>query len=153
MNAKTVLLTLLCTPLLALGQERKEPGKISGDWEVEVKFESGASHSLRYQARESGKGAFQLQDPRSRVWGMAGPSGEGKWSQDGNGATLFAGPVEFPLGNVGRDTGTLVLRGKLGADGAIAGTASFFPPGEDPNDPQAKPSKNGSFRATRLTGG
>ncbi len=65
---------------------------------------------------------------------------------------MFSGPVEFPLGNVGRDAGTLVLKGKFGTDGAITGEAIFFPVDQDPKDPKARPSKSGSFKAIRVTG-
>jgi hypothetical protein len=65
---------------------------------------------------------------------------------------LLSGPVEFPLGNIGRDPGTLVFKGKFGIDGAIKGTAEFFRLDQDPNDPKAKPSKSGSFKAVRSSG-
>ena len=62
---------------------------------------------------------------------------------------MISGPVQFPLGNVGLDRGTLVLKGKLGTDGSITGEARFFPIDQNPSDPTAKPSKSGTFKATR----
>ena len=66
---------------------------------------------------------------------------------------MFSGMVEFPLGNVGRDAGTLVLKGKFGTEGSITGEAMFFPLDQDPKDPKARPSKGGSFKAIRVAGG
>ncbi len=65
---------------------------------------------------------------------------------------MFSGRVEFPLGNVGRDPGTLVLHGKFGNDGMITGEAKFFRGDADPTDPKATAAKSGTFKATRLTG-
>ena len=84
--------------------------------------------------------------------GLAGPS-EAKWIQGDEGSVTFSGPVEFPLGNVGRDAGTLVLKGKFGTEGSITGGATFFRLDQDPKDPKARPSKSGSFKAIRATGG
>jgi hypothetical protein len=66
---------------------------------------------------------------------------------------MFSGTVEFPLGNVGRDAGTLVLKGKFGTEGTVTGAAIFFPLDQDPKDPKARPSKSGSFKAIRVAGG
>jgi hypothetical protein len=51
---------------------------------------------------------------------------------------------------VGRDAGTLVLKGKLGTSDSISGEAMFFRPDQDPTNPKANPSKSGSFKATRV---
>ncbi len=112
-------------------------------------FENGVSHTLRLETRDSGKGSFQLVDPISKVWGFSKPS-EAKWTEGDQGSMTFSGPMEFPLGNVGRDAGTLVLKGKFGTKGSITGEAKFFQLDQDPKD--AKPSKSGTFKATRITG-
>ena len=106
---------------------------------------------MRFEARESGKGSLLLLDPRLKFWGPAKPS-EAMWTQGNEGSVMFSGPVEFPLGNVGRDAGTLVAKGKFGTDGSITGEAMFFPLDQDPKDPKAKPSKSGTFKAIRVTG-
>ena len=55
----------------------------------------------------------------------------------------FSGPVEFLIGNVGRDAGTLVFKGKFEKADLIAGEVEFSPlVGE-------RPSKHGSFKAVR----
>lgn len=72
--------------------------------------------------------------------------------QDGDGSITFAAPVQFPLGNVGIDRGTLILKGKTGANGEIIGEAEFFPLGQEPVEPKSTPSKSGTFKAIRGTG-
>jgi len=129
-----------------------QSANVIGSWKVEITFGNGEGRSFRFEARESGKGSFLLLDPRSKVWGPAGPS-EAKWTQGDEGSVMFSGPVEFLIGNVGRDAGTLVLKGKFGTEGTITGAATFFPLDQDPKDPKAKPSKSGSFKAIRVTGG
>jgi hypothetical protein len=51
------------------------------------------------------------------------------------------------LGNVGRDAGTLVFNGKFETSDLITGEVEFSPlVGE-------RPSKHGTFKATRASGG
>lgn len=127
-----------------------QSSKVNGLWNVEVTFGNGEARTLRFEAGESGKGSFRLMDPRSHSWGQSGPS-EAKWTQSADGAVTFSGRVEFLIGNIGRDAGTLVLKGKLGTGAAITGEAKFFPLPQEPNDAAAQPSKSGTFNATRLT--
>ncbi len=103
---------------------------------------------LRFEARDSGKGSFQLVGPRAHALGGR-RAWEAKWTQSDDGSVTVSGTVEFPIGNVGRDAGTLVLKGKFGTEGAMAGEAVFFPLGQNPNDPKAKASKSGTFKAIR----
>ncbi len=71
--------------------------------------------------------------------------------QDSDGSITFVGPVQFPLGNVGIDRGTLLLKGKLGENGEMTGEAKFFPPDQLPDEPKSTPSKIGIFKAIRGT--
>jgi hypothetical protein len=117
-----------------------------GSWKVGITFTNGESRSLRFDARDSGKGSLLLLDPRSTVWGSAKPS-EAKWTQgDGNSVT-FSGAVEFLIGNVGRDAGTLVFKGKFETESLITGEVEFSPLVGD------GPSKSGTFKAIRAAGG
>jgi len=117
-----------------------------GTWKVEIAFTNGDSRSLRFDAQGAGKGSFLLLDPKLNVWGPARPS-EAKWTQgDGNSVT-FSGAVEFPLGNVGRDPGTLVFKGKFQTESLITGEVEFSPLVGD------GPSKSGTFKAIRAAGG
>ena len=152
MTPKSILILIVCAQVLGAGFSQAQAAKVVGSWNVEITFENGNSRSLRFEAQESGKGSFLLLDPRLKVWGPARPS-EAKWTQGDDGSVMFSGTVEFPLGNVGRDAGTLVLKGKFGTEGTVTGAAIFFPLDQDPKDPKAKPSKSGSFKAIRVAGG
>ena len=147
---RPVVITIILALIFGAGLCRAQSSKVNGLWNVEVTFGNGEARTFRFEAGESGKGSFRLMDPRSHSWGQAGPS-DAKWTQSADGAVVFSGPVEFLIGNIGRDAGTLVLKSKLGTGVAITGEAKFFPLPQDPNDPAAQPSKSGSFNATRLT--
>ncbi len=137
--------------ILGVGLALGEPAKVLGSWRIEVAFENGENRFFQFDAAESGKATLQLLDPRLSRSGPPGSSAA-RWIEGDDGTVTFSGPVEFPLGNVGRDPGTLVLKGKPGPDGSISGGAAFFPQGHDPNDPQAKPGKSGTFKAIRGEG-
>ena len=151
-RVKPILVLIVCAEILGAGLSLAQSSKVIGSWKVEITFANGDSRSLRFESRESGKGSFLLLDPKLKVWGPAKPS-EAKWTQNAEGSIMISGAVEFPLGNVGRDAGTLVLKGKFGTEGTITGAALFFPLDQDPKDSKATPSKSGSFTAARVTGG
>jgi hypothetical protein len=125
--------------------EAQSPNLI-GRWNVEVTFANGDHRSLRFEAQGAGKGSFLLLDPRLKVWGPAKPS-EAKWTQGEGNSRTFSGPVEFPIGNVGRDAGTLVCKGKFETESLITGEVEFSPLVGD------GPSKSGTFKAIRVAGG
>ena len=151
MTPKPALILIVFALLFGVGLSQVQSSNVIGSWKLEITFGNGESRSFRFEARESGNGSFLLLDPRLKFWGPAKPS-EAKWTQADEGAVMFSGTVEFPLGNVGRDAGTLVAKGKFGTDGSITGEAMFFRLDQDPKDPKAKPSKSGSFKAFRLLG-
>src|SRR5207245_5282300 len=100
---------------------------------------------LRFDAQGDGKGTFELLDPKAKVWGVA-TSSEAKWSRGEGNAVTFSGPVEFLLGNVGRDAGTLLCKGKFETPDLITGEVEFSPlVGE-------RPSKHGTFKGVRAGG-
>ena len=153
MTARPALILIVCAQIfgVGVGLSQAKSSNIIGSWGVEITFGNGENRSLRFEARESGQGSFLLLDPRLKFWGPTRPS-EAKWTQGDEGSVMFSGTVEFPLGNVGRDAGTLVLKGKFGKEGSITGEAIFFPLDQDPKDPKARASKSGMFKAIRVTG-
>ena len=113
-----------------------------GKWNVEITFANEQHRSLRFDAQGEGKGTFELLDPRAKVWGAAKPSAsevEPGRRKHGH----LPGPVEFMIGNVGRDAGTLVFNGKFETADLITGEVEFSPLVGD------RPSKHGTFRAVR----
>jgi hypothetical protein len=125
--------------------EAQSPNLI-GRWNVEITFANEEHRSLRFDAQGAGKGTFLLLDPKLNVWGPAKPS-EATWTQEQGSSVTFSGPVEFMIGNVGRDAGTLVFNGKFETSDLITGEVEFSPLVGD------RPSKHGTFRAVRASGG
>ena len=127
-----------CLVAMAQGQSPS----LLGRWKIEVNFADGTKRSLRFDAQTDGKGTFLLVDPMLSRWGPAKPS-EAKWTPGDQNSVTFSGAVEFPLGNVGRDAGTLMFKGKFQSPDSISGEVEFAPlVGE-------RPSKHGTFKATR----
>src|SRR5207253_847118 len=99
MTPKPALILIVVAQILGVGLSQAQSVNLIGSWKVEITFGNGESRSLRFEARESGKGSFLLLDPRLKVWGPARPS-EATWTQGDEGSVMFSGAVEFPLGNV-----------------------------------------------------
>jgi hypothetical protein len=141
-KATRALILILVWQTCCVGLSQAQSKNVIGRWNIEITFGNGNQRSLRFEAQDAGKGTFLLVDPRSNVWETAKPS-EAKWTQgDGNSVTL-SGPVEFPIGNVGRDAGTLVCKGKFQTAKLITGEVEFSPLVGD------GPSKSGTFKANR----
>jgi hypothetical protein len=117
-----------------------------GRWNVEITFANDEHRSVHFEAQGDGKGTLMAADPQSKVWGPGKPS-EASWTQAEGKSATFSGPVEFMLGNVGRDAGTLTCKGKFETADLITGEVEFSPSVGD------RPSKHGTFRAIRTTGG
>jgi hypothetical protein len=143
-RVRVILMVVAQTCIAALAHAQS-PNMI-GSWKVDITFTNGESRSLRFDAQGAGKGSFLLLDPRLKVWGPGKPS-EAKWTQGEGNSVTFSGPVEFLLGNVGRDAGTLLFKGKFETDGSIKGEVEFS------SLVGGQPSKHGTFTATRATSG
>lgn len=148
MHVKTAFVLILLSLFAGWGlSQAQAPGHITGSWKVEITFHDGGSRSLRFEAGAAGKGSFAPVVPRPNQTESAQPA-TAEWSEDGKGSVTFTGPVQFPLGNVGLERGTLVLKGRRRSDGSITGAAQFFPADQDPG--RTKPSKTGTFRTTKV---
>ena len=135
-----MLLLIVQTCFAAMAQAQSP--NMTGSWKVEINFAERNKRSLRFDAQDNGKGTFLLMDPMLSRWGPAKPS-EAKWTPGDQNSVTFSGAVEFPIGNVGRDPGTLTFKGKFETPDAITGEVEFAPlVGE-------RPSKHGTFKATR----
>jgi hypothetical protein len=140
MTATRTLILMLIAQTVAVSQAQSP--NLIGRWNVEITFANEEHRSLRFEARSDGQATLAMADPHSAAWGAAQPS-EAKWSRGEGNAVTFSGPVEFLLGNVGRDAGTLVCKGKFETSDLITGEVEFSPlVGE-------RPSKHGSFKAIR----
>jgi hypothetical protein len=115
---------------------------VTGSWKVEITLANEQHRFLRFDAQSDGKGTLTVTDPKSKVWAGAKPS-EAKWSLGEGNSVTFSGLVEFLIGNVGRDAGTLTFKGKFETPDSITGEVEFSPlVGE-------RPSKHGTFKADR----
>jgi hypothetical protein len=144
MTCRVILMLIVQTCCIALTQAQS-PNMV-GKWNIEITFANGDHRSLRFDAEGEGKGSFELLDPRAKVWGAA-THFEAKWTRGEGNSVTFSGPVEFPIGNVGRDPGTLVFKGKFETESVITGQVEFSPLVGD------GPSKSGTFKAIRAAGG
>jgi hypothetical protein len=119
-----------------------ESPNVTGSWKVEITFANEPHRLLRFDAQSDGKGTLTVTDPKSKVWAGANPS-QAKWTRDEGNSVTFSGSVEFLIGNVGRDAGTLTFKGKFETPDSITGEVEFSPlVGE-------RPSKHGTFKAVR----
>ncbi len=151
MTRKLALILIGMALLCGAASSQGQSSKFLGRWKVEITFQNGERRSVRFECQGSGKGSFAPLDPGAKYWESVAP-GEGGWLQGSDGSITFAGPVQFPLGNVGIDRGNLLLKGKVGENGEITGEAKFFPLGQEPAEPKSAPSKSGTFKAIRGTG-
>ena len=138
---RSVLLMVIAQMCCSAVAQAQSPN-MTGTWNVEITFANERHHSLRFEAKGDGKGSLQLTDPAAKVWTGAKPS-EAKWSRGEGNSVTFSGPVEFLLGNVGRDAGTLTCKGKLESADLMSGEVEFSPSVGD------RPSKHGTFKAVR----
>ncbi|MDQ3197944.1 MAG: hypothetical protein M3Q46_01940 [Verrucomicrobiota bacterium] len=149
LKSRPALVVLAAAQILITAVAHGESSTMIGSWKIEIAFANGESRSFQFDAQGGGKGSLLLFDAQSKALGT-GKASEAKWTQVEGNSVAISGPVEFPLGNVGLLRGTLVLKGEGGFEGSITGEAKFFLIDQDPQDPSAKPTKSGTFKATRL---
>ena len=136
-----VLLTVIAQ-MGCSGLAQAQTPNMTGTWNVEITFANERHRFLRFDAQADGKGTLTVTDPQSKVW-VGEKASEAKWSRAEGNSVTFSGPVEFLIGNVGRDAGTLTCKGKFETADLISGEAEFSPlVGE-------RPSKHGTFKAVR----
>jgi hypothetical protein len=141
-RATRALIVILIAQMFCGALAQGQSSNMIGRWNVEIIFADGNKRSLRFDVQADGKGTFLLVDPMLSRWGPAKPS-EAKWTPGDQNSVTFSGAVEFPLGNVGRDAGTLMFKGKFERPDSISGEVEFAPLVGD------RPSKHGTFKATR----
>ena len=140
---RSVLVGVIAQMCCSASARAQTPNMI-GAWNVEITFGNEEHRTMRFEAQEQGKGTLLLVDPRAKVWG-APTSFEAKWSVDED-SVSFSAPVEFMLGNVGRDAGILSCKGKFETADLMSGEVEFSPSVGD------RPSKHGTFKAIRTKG-
>ena len=137
-RAIPIMIFQICCVASAMAQSPN----VIGRWDVEITFANSNRYSLRFDGQAGGKGSLLLLDPRSTHWEGAKVA-EAKWTRGEGTSVTFSGPIEFSIGNVGRDAGTLVLKGTFETENLITGEMEFSSLGGD------RPSKQGTFKAVR----
>lgn len=149
-RSPSALVLVVLSLIVGVCFSQPQPLTLIGSWKIEITFSNGQTRSCRFEARPSGKGTLVALIPPQIGVGPNEP-GAAQWTQRQQDSVTFSGPVQFPLGNIALERGTLVCEGKLGTDNSISGETKFFSADQDPRDPHAKPSKSGTFKATRVT--
>src|SRR5437762_2641152 len=124
MTATRALIVLLIAQTIAVSHAQSP--NVIGIWNVEITFGNEEHRSVHFDALADGKGSLAPADPQSKAWGAAKPS-DAKWTRGEGNSITFSGPVEFMLGNVGRDAGILTCKGKFETADLITGEAGFSP--------------------------
>ena len=140
-TARAIILVMAVNTFFFVLAEADSP-TMNGSWKIDITFANDQHRFLRLDAQSDGKGTLTVTDPQAKVWGAA-KSSEAKWTQGEASSVTFSGPVEFLIGNVGRDAGTLTFNGKFDTPDLIAGEVDFSPLVGD------GPSKQGTFKAVR----
>jgi hypothetical protein len=128
---------------------RPQSSGMVGRWKVDITFENESTRSMSLDAEDSGKGSLLLEGARSN-WDEPAKPSQAKWTVGKDKRVTILAPVEFPIGNVGRETGVLALKGVFKSESKITGEIALFPMDQDPMDPKATPTKTGKFEATRV---
>jgi hypothetical protein len=145
-KSRTALVLTVFAQIVGAAFSHAQSPNMIGSWKVDITFANGERRSVRFDAQDAGKGSFLLLDPQSKVWGPGKPS-EAKWTRGEGNSVTFSGAIEFPLGNVGRDPGTLLFKGKFETNSVITGEVDFSPLVGN------QPSKHGAFKAVHSAGG
>jgi hypothetical protein len=141
-SVRVIVVVIFSLIIQSIAVSDAQSPNVIGSWNVEITFANDEHRSVRFDARTDGKGSLVAADPRSKVWDGSKPS-EAQWSRGEENSITFSGAVEFLLGNIGRDAGTLTCKGKFETPDSITGEAEFSPlVGE-------RPSKHGTFKAVR----
>ena len=148
MKIALMLIFLFAASKCSVDAAQPQSSDLKGQWKIEITFEDQSKRSLSFDAENSGSGSLLL-EARSN-WDEPAKPSQAKWTMGRERRVTISGPVEFPIGNVGRETGILVFKGSYKSETKITGDFGFYSMDQDPMDPKATPSKTGKFEATRV---
>ena len=138
--------TLFCQPIVS----QRAPATLAGNWLFEFNLRN-QTYRLQFNAQTSGDATIRLLD--SRVNDVVSKA---SWRLGGESAAIYVfiinGAIEFPLGNVGREAGTIEF--SASADlrfpiKSLRGQGQYHPP-RDPNDVRGGEDPFFEFTATRI---
>jgi hypothetical protein len=146
---KFIVFSVLSMLLLVPQANAQEPS-LSGLWDIEFTLRS-QEYRVQFRARNSGEGSFLVLDNRSSL-----SPGKATWRLVGQSPAIYlftlSGAIEFPLGNAGRETGTIDFSAT--SDLALpilslSGWGQYHPP-RDPNDTRGNEDPTFTFTAKRV---
>jgi hypothetical protein len=149
MKIALMLIFLFAAHNCSVDAPRPKSSDMVGRWKVDITFENESTRSMSFDAEDSGKGSLLLEGARSN-WAEPAKPSQAKWTVGKDKRVTILAPVEFPIGNVGRETGVLSFKGSFKSESKITGEIAFYPMDQDPMDPNATPTKTGKFEATRV---
>lgn len=142
MKAARAIILVIAVNIFSMVVAKADSPNVTGSWKVDITFANDQHRFVRFDAQNDGKATVTVTDPQSKVWAGSKPS-QANWTSSEGKSVTFSGPVEFQIGNVGRDAGTLTLNGKFDTPDSITGDVDFSPLVGD------GPSKHGTFKAVR----
>src|SRR5262245_14902351 len=148
MRIALILLLLFAAYNWSVEAARPQSSDLVGRWKIDITFENESKRSLRFDAEDSGAGSLLL-EARSN-WDEPAKPSQAKWTAGKDKRVTILGPVEFPIGNVGRETGVLVFKGSFKSESKITGDIALLSMDQDPMDRKATPSRTGKFEAIRI---
>jgi|ERR1041384_2302618 hypothetical protein len=142
------VLGLFCLLSCVTTQAAPTEIQLTGRWQVKFTFAGRSEMNLILDAKSGGSGTFLLLDTAPDSKPEAAPR-TAAWLQTTNDRVGFSGEVELPIGTCCRETGTLIFKGKFGANGSLTGKVIFVASTEEEENPIGFRTLIGTFIATR----
>ena len=149
MKIALMLILIFAAYNCSVGAARPQSSDLLGRWKIEITFGDQSKRSLSFDAEDSDTGSLLLEGARSN-WDEPAKPSQAKLTVGENKRVTILAPVEFPIGNVGRETGVLAFKGVFKSESKITGDIALYPMDQDPMDPKATPTKTGKFEATMV---
>ncbi len=115
----------------------------TGRWVIELNLSNSRPHKIQLEFQGNGNATYLLLDNISSL-NPPPVALKATWNTATDGRTEVSGSIEFPIGNVGIEAGTLTLTGTFSDANTFTGSANFT------ND-AIKQTKSGNFTARRIT--
>ena len=144
-----IALFSLLLPQVALTQS--SPKDLAGRWQVQFTFAGRSDMNLTFDAQPKGNGTFLLLDTAADGKPESSPR-PATWLPATNDRVSFSGEVELPIGDCCRETGTLLFKGKFGANDSLSGKIVFIASTEDEENGVGFRTMVGTFTASRIPG-
>ena len=122
----TLIALIALTGMLSFGSlvASAQESPLAGRWQITIVFANAREHKIQFDALGSGAGTLLLLDEVSNLNPPASLN-KAEWKGETSAQFALSGDVEFPIGNVGVDAGTLHFEGTVNTPDSISGTVTF----------------------------